>query len=82
MSDIIETYLGDFEIIHHFTIMHKGWEMDNDGWIVKDHSGKLRFLTTSHGRHYFSDLGEIEHIISQAQEAIDGAIKAKAFISA
>ncbi len=35
--------------IFTFTILHNGWEMDNEGWIIKGDNGNLEAFTTSHG---------------------------------
>ena len=39
-------------VIHTATILHNGWEMDNEGWIVELDDGNTAAMTTSHGSVY------------------------------
>ncbi len=37
------------KVLHKAIILHSGWEMDNEGWIVELEDGTIKGLTTSHG---------------------------------
>lgn len=36
-------------ILHTAPVLHAGWEMDNEAWIVEMEDGQVLALTTSHG---------------------------------
>lgn len=37
------------KILLDVPVMYRGWEMDNQGWIVLMNNGSLKALTTDHG---------------------------------
>ena len=52
-----------------FLILHKGWEMDNIGWITEENE----VYTTSHGGGpYAMTLAQIEQHIAQTEESLAG----------
>jgi hypothetical protein len=63
-------------IVHKFRILHYGWEIDNDGYVVNV-GGKNIFITTNHGRliemdlrYLFDKINEYEDLIKETKEAI------------
>lgn len=60
------------EIIHRFTILHSGWEMDNDGWVVKMADGSLKEFTTCHGSLCPWDIRGIEDKINETADSLKG----------
>lgn len=66
----------EVEIIHHFTILHKGWEMDNDGWIVSRSDGTLHYLTTSHGGWRIGTADDLIAVRKETEESLNGIKKA------
>jgi hypothetical protein len=64
------------EILIEFTVLHKGWELDNAAWIIK-YQGETELVVTNHGGLYFEDpqflmdkIGEYQSVISNTQRAL------------
>lgn len=38
------------KIIFNCTVLHEGWEMDNQAWVIELSSGEKQIMTTNHGR--------------------------------
>lgn len=70
--------LTEYEIIHTFTILHNGWEMNNTAWIAKNKKGQLVLLSTSHGglRDDGADLSALRRTREETQQSLDGIDKA------
>ena len=67
MGDITE--IDGVPIIHTFTILYEGWEMDNLGWVTSDG----RVWTTSHGgKPYEMDEEDLSEKISEAEFSLTG----------
>ena len=60
-------------VVLTFTILRKGWEMDNDGWVTEDGG----VWTTSHGGLLRLDAGSLEWHIRETRESLDGLIVAR-----
>lgn len=59
LNDIKSRGLGEaVELLYTCTITHVGWEMDNEGWIVRMADGSVQAFTTNHGGLYGWDLKE------------------------
>ena len=58
----------DREAVYKFSILHKGWELDNKGWIMQDG----RIFTTSHTSVYEMSAAELERKIVETQRSLDG----------
>ena len=51
-----------------FVILHRGWELDNKGWVMRDGS----VFTTSHTRAYEMDAADIKLKIREAELSLAG----------
>ena len=40
-----------YEVLHEFSILHKGWELDYTGYIIK-HDGEYKAIWSDHGTLY------------------------------
>lgn len=52
-------------------VMHVGWEMDNEVWLVEFEDGKHRLVTTSHGAIYAMPISELQNKLKETQESAD-----------
>lgn len=60
-------------VIHEFTILREGWEMDNRGWVTKDrNTGKLLAWTTSHGGLVPLSINELRETMADHRRAVLG----------
>ena len=58
------------KIIKEFVILHRGWEMDNLGWIVEDTESKeLTLMTTNHESSCVMTKEELFRKISETRES-------------
>lgn len=63
-------------------VLHEGWEMDNEAWVVEDEDDGSRMLwTTNHGSVCPMSIGEVEEHIKEAEESISQLKKLKALIT-
>ena len=63
------TEIEGSQVIHEFTILHHGWEMDNTGWVTA--AGKV--YTTSHGgKPYQMEPGELDGHIRDTAASLKG----------
>lgn len=37
-------------VLKEATVLYRGWEMDNEGWLVQTDDGRILAVTTSHGQ--------------------------------
>ena len=58
------------EIFHSSTILHNGWEMDNEAWLVRLTDGTVTVLTTSHGGVYEMKLTELQEKIAETEDSL------------
>lgn len=65
----------DFNIVSRFLIPHIGWEMDNEGYIVKDGNGLNKLALSNHGRYYLADREELNDFINNTRDILDYMIK-------
>lgn len=63
------------DVIHSFTILHEGWDMDNNGWVIDDHSV---WTTTCEGEPYEMDEHELDAKIRETEASLEGLKRAKA----
>lgn len=66
--------------IFRFKILHAGWELDNEGWIIEQ-DGRRELRTTSHTSECEMSLRELEEKIIETQESLDGLLKAKTLMN-
>jgi len=67
--------------IFRFKILHAGWELDNEGWIVEHEDGHRELRTTNHTSECEMSLRELEEKIIETQESLDGLLKAKTLMN-
>lgn len=62
MKNKLEDFLRTkkLKLLYEFTILHKGWEMDNSGYIVKDQYNKNLIILTSHENFYIGKINQLE----------------------
>ena len=65
----LHTRDGEKIIESSFIILHKGWEMDNHGWVTKD---GLVYTTTHGGTPYHMGQPEIEKHIAETASSLTG----------
>jgi hypothetical protein len=53
------------------TVMHNGWEMDNEAWVKRDNDGDLHLISTSHGRIKNMSLEQLDLKIKETQNSVD-----------
>jgi hypothetical protein len=56
----------------HATLLHEGWEMDNDAWAVVLDDGCIAVVLTSHGTPYIGDLPNFRELIAKTAASLDG----------
>lgn len=52
-----------------FTVLHEGWEMDNEGRVL-EHEGERFIVLTSHGREYKATTREVEEKAAQYRNVL------------
>jgi hypothetical protein len=74
---MVEYNFGPIEqILHTATILHKGWEMDNEGWIIRFKGGIVQAITTNHGSPCPWTQEEAKASIAEAEASIESLKKA------
>ncbi len=68
-----------YPVLHQFPVLHNGWEMDNDGWVVTDR-GRPRLVMSTHGGKYFIMAAELVEKIAEYQKAMAETQEALALI--
>ena len=63
-------------IIHEASILHAGWEMDNEAWIVEMEGGEIVELTTSHGGICRWTRKEAEEKLAETEKSAESIRKA------
>lgn len=66
--------------IFRFKVLHAGWELDNECWIIENEDGR-RERTTSHTSECEMPVRELEEKIIETQESPDGLLKAKTLMN-
>lgn len=68
--------------LFHFKVLHEGWEMDNDAWVVELKDGSRTLVSTSHGGTYvtqadfFEDkVAEYRSVLAATEQALAMATK-------
>lgn len=74
--------LKDYKILHKFTILHAGWEMDYEAWIARNKQGEMVYLSTSHGSlwDHGRDVSELHSKLAETRESVTGIKKAIALM--
>ncbi len=52
------------------TVLHEGWEMDNEAWIEQDLNGKLHLMSTNHGRECVMTIEELDLKIKETEDSL------------
>ncbi|MDA3877007.1 MAG: hypothetical protein PF483_07950 [Halothiobacillus sp.] len=58
------------KIIKVVPVLHKGWDMDNYGWLVRLEDGRYVALTTDHGRIVLWSIEDMREKMAEAQESM------------
>ena len=61
-------YINGSRVLETFVILHEGWEMDNQGFILEDGT----VWTTSHGKLYQMEVGEAVENIKELSTSLAG----------
>lgn len=64
------------KLLHTFTVLHEGWEMDNTGWVYED-KGTRFLVLTSHGSPYVAKAGELAELLTKHRAAAAGIEQAQ-----
>lgn len=56
-------------ILSEFPVLHRGWELDYTGYLVK-HKNKTKIVMTNHGNPYFSDEHELSELLKIYNDAV------------
>jgi hypothetical protein len=78
-DDFNKSRVPDFKrTLLHFTVLHEGWELDNDAWVIELIDGSRVIVTTSHGGTYVAKsdefaqkLEEYEKVIADTRKALE-----------
>ena len=57
------------KVLHTAKVLHDGWEMDNEAWVVEFEDGTRAVFTTSHGGLYVADRAEFEDKLRETEES-------------
>lgn len=68
------------KVVHVVAILHSGWEMDNEAWIVEMEDKSLKAFTTNHGGLCEWTLSELEEKIKETEESLTGLKEAQKLI--
>jgi len=83
VSDFDKDKVPGFKLIlHHFKVLHDGWEMDNDAWVVERQDGSRAIVTTNHGGTYVAEPKEFEDKAAEYRSVLDGTLAALALVAA
>lgn len=63
------------KIICKFPILHSGWEMDGEGFVVEKEN-KRNIILTNHSNPYISSIDELDKKISEYKEVIQATDRA------
>ena len=63
-------------IVHTATLLHRDWEMDNEGWIVELEDGRFVALTTDHGGVHTWTKQEAEEKLAETEASAASIRKA------
>ena len=83
MKNKLEDFLRTkkLKLLYKFTILHKGWEMDNIGYIIKDQYDKNLIILTSHENFYFGKINQLEGKLLEYEKAIKETKEALALLN-
>lgn len=83
MKNKLEDFLRikKLKLLYQFTILYKGWEMDNIGYIVKDQHNNNLILLTSHGNFYFGKKNQLEEKLSEYEKVVKDTHQALVFLN-
>ena len=59
---------GKYELLFTFPCLYPGWEVDYEGYVIKDEKGRIGIITTDHGQLSSPRFGD------EAQKIIDEKI--------
>ena len=66
------TELGAVQsVLSTATVMHVGWEMDNEAWAVEVDGGKRAIIGTSHGRAIVWDRLRLKRKIKETERSAE-----------
>lgn len=62
-------------VVLKFPVLHAGWELDNDGWLIERSGGEKVIVLTSHNSPYVAKADELQEL-AQSYEAALAPIRA------
>jgi len=62
-------------------VLHEGWEMDNEAWVVEDENGARELWTTNHGSPCPMTIADVDDHIKESEESITQLKNLKALIT-
>lgn len=81
LKEAWDNYDEEVEILHEFTILHEGWEMDNEGYVVRRYDGSIHYLTTSHGWWQIDNIESLQRTLEKTEQSAIGIRKAIEILS-
>jgi len=67
------------EKIFSTRVLHDGWEMDNEIWVIQNANGENEVRTTNHGGECIACKSEIEASIEETRSSLEGLMKILAY---
>lgn len=58
-------------ILHKATILHNGWESDNEAWVVALDSGINICMTTNHGSLQQTDISYFKEKLLETEKSVE-----------
>lgn len=69
-------------VIFTATVMHNGWEMDNEAWLVEMEDGKKLLLNTNHGGVYELAIADLREKIAETEKSAESLRQLAAMFTA
>ena len=63
-------YTNAVKVICTVTILHSGWEMDNQGWVVEMSDKSIKAFTTNHGDLCEWSIGDLSDKIKETSDSL------------
>lgn len=66
--------------IHECRLLHDGWEMDNELWVVEMPNGSREVRATCHGDECVINIDRLDAKTKETRTSLEGLIKAKELV--